>query len=107
MGIGKRIKSMRDSKGLTKADLARILDVSSTAVYNWEALDTRPRGGTMLSLCRVLGTTEDWLVKGEAPPPVRAPSNKTADVILNEAKEALASIVGVNPDRIKVRFEVE
>lgn len=106
MGSGSRIQEAREARGLTKADLARLLGVSSTAVYNWESLDMRPRGQTLTNLCRTLGTSEEWILQGVMSPSRVDPPRKANDII-NDAREALSQSLGVPTDRIKLRLELD
>ena len=105
-GMGKRIMDLRLARGFTRADLARLVNVTQPAVYNWEETDTRPRSVAMATLCRALGTTEDYLLTGRQGAASAAVPVKTVEQILDDAKQALATILTLPAARVKVRFEV-
>lgn len=50
MSIGKNIKSLRESKGLTQDELGKIIGVSGKTVSSWELETKTPRMGTMQRL---------------------------------------------------------
>lgn len=43
MSFGEKIKKLRESKGLTQVELAKMIGTSSKTVSNYEAKDLRPR----------------------------------------------------------------
>lgn len=105
MSTGQRIRALREGRGLSRAELARAVEVSQTAVYNWEELNMRPRGHTMPALCRILGTSEEFLLSGTNVAAVAA--TRSPEQILREAREALAQVLGLPADRIRLRLEIE
>ncbi len=50
------IKTLREAKGLTQAQVAKEVGVSQQAVVQWEAGDTAPRGKNLIKAAEVLGT---------------------------------------------------
>ena len=56
------LAALRKRKGLTQAELAVAIGVSTSAVGNWEAGLRRPRYETLLRLASVLGVTIDDLL---------------------------------------------
>ena len=56
------LAALRKQKGLTQAELAAAIGVSTSAVGNWEAGLRRPRYESLLRLARVLGVTIDDLL---------------------------------------------
>ena len=56
------IAALRKKRGLTQAELAAAVGVSTSAVGNWEAGLRRPRYETLLRLASVLGVTIDDLL---------------------------------------------
>ena len=109
-GMGKRIQALREERGFSRAELARLTGMSQPAVYNWEEKDMRPRGGAMTNLCNVLGTSEEYLRTGAEPDlsnnPVPFPPH-TVESVLADAKAALAQILGLDENKLRLRFEVE
>ena len=56
------LAALRKKKGLTQAELAAAVGVSTSAVGNWEAGLRRPRYDTLLRLASVLDVTIDDLL---------------------------------------------
>jgi transcriptional regulator with XRE-family HTH domain len=104
-GMGQRVSELRQARGFTRAELARLVDVSQPAVYNWEETDTRPRQAAMTTLCRVLGTTEEYLLTGRQAPAATAPV-RTVEQILADATREIAAVLAMPTNRVQVRFEV-
>lgn len=50
-----RIRELREGRGLTMAELARLLAVSESTVYRWEAGDSVPQKHIRTKLARRLG----------------------------------------------------
>jgi transcriptional regulator with XRE-family HTH domain len=64
--FGGRVKLTREERGLTASDLARLTDVTPTAVWNWENRNRTPQSKTLTSLAQVLGVSKEWLLTGGA-----------------------------------------
>lgn len=60
--FGLRIKRLREQKGLTQADLASRIDVSSQTVSGYENNIQTPSLETAVEICRVLNTSLDSLM---------------------------------------------
>lgn len=52
--IGKRIKELRDERGLTQTELADLLGVSQKTISSWEVDRTEPKMGMIEKVCAVL-----------------------------------------------------
>jgi transcriptional regulator with XRE-family HTH domain len=102
--IGTRIKRKRTEKGLTKAELARSLGVTDTAVWNWEENGRRPRHGVLSSMANVLEVSTEWLVSGK-PAQVKTQAETTVAQIIENAKTEISKIAGLPADRVKVHVE--
>lgn len=55
--IGKRIKKLRKEKGYTLRKLAKMTNVTATAISNYECGIRIPRDSTKIFLAQALGTT--------------------------------------------------
>ena len=66
MGIGERIKYLRDLHDLTQSELGRIAGVSDKAVSTWENGSAEPRMGAVQKLSDHFGVSKSWLI-GESP----------------------------------------
>lgn len=60
---GKVIRLARMRRGLTQAQLARLLNVKQGTVGAWEIGYSFPRPNSMVKLCEVLHITVDELLK--------------------------------------------
>lgn len=61
MGIGKRIKEARISKGLTQEELARELGITKGAVANYENETSHPKEPVLYALIDTLGVDPNYL----------------------------------------------
>lgn len=106
--MGDRIRDVREERGFSASDLARLTGVTPTAVSNWENRGRTPRAGAMASICKVLGVSESYIVSGKGAlsvskvTPVQV--EKQIDSQLEIAGAAIAGILGVGADRLRVRF---
>lgn len=60
--LGKNIRKARQAADLTQEGLAGRLNVSESAVSQWESGKTSPDLGILPELCAVLGVSADWLL---------------------------------------------
>ena len=65
MKIGSIIKKQRQARDLTQEQLAEYLNVSVSAVSQWESGKTKPLRKIRKLLAQVLGCTVDELLKEE------------------------------------------
>lgn len=65
MNIGNEIKTRRNELGLTQEELAKKLNVSRTAVSNWEQQRNYPDIELLVSLSDELGISLDKLLRGD------------------------------------------
>src|SRR6185312_440741 len=65
--IGERIRTARARKGLTRAQLGFLLNVSESAVQQWESGYARPTSDKLSELSRWLGEPIEWLLRGGEP----------------------------------------
>lgn len=52
--VGERIRKLREKKGMTQTELAKILGVSRQAVNNYETGDAKPGDVSKVKMCQVL-----------------------------------------------------
>lgn len=60
--IGQRIKERRDAADLSQKNLADLIDVSPSAVNQYEKGEKVPSTETLLKLAKALGVTTDYLL---------------------------------------------
>jgi transcriptional regulator with XRE-family HTH domain len=104
--ISERIKTTREARGITASELARLVGVTPTAVWNWEKNSITPRRPALEAVAKVLGVSTAFLVYGvEAE--VAAPPQEMASVasILDDARARLAKATGLAIDRIKLNLQ--
>jgi len=65
MALGERIKTCRQSAGLSQEKLAELVGVSRQAVTKWEAGLSAPSTENLFRLAEILGTTVDFLLTEE------------------------------------------
>ena len=65
MGIGERIRTLREKKGLSQTELARLIGVRPQSVQQWEAGKTEPRSGRLEALAEALDTYLAYLRFGD------------------------------------------
>lgn len=63
--IGDRIKLKRCENGLSKTGLADEMHVTRRMIYSWEEDTTSLRIDDLLSLCKVLNTSIDYIILGD------------------------------------------
>lgn len=102
--ISDRIRESREARGLSASGLARLVNVTPTAVWNWEKNGITPRSDALALIARTLGVTAEYLLRGE--PRDSADRQESVPDILAQAESLIAASIGVNADRVKVRFEV-
>jgi transcriptional regulator with XRE-family HTH domain len=102
--LGRRIRDTRQKRGMSQADLAKRLDVSSTAVWNWEANGVQPRPTMLAAIARALDVSEGFLLTGQEEEPSQV---RTTAEIIEAAKEEIAAINGVGIDRVHISWSIE
>jgi transcriptional regulator with XRE-family HTH domain len=65
--VGTRIRALRLARGLTQDQLATSLDVSRSAVAQWETDRAGQLRGNIMRIAASLGTTVEFLLQGELP----------------------------------------
>jgi transcriptional regulator with XRE-family HTH domain len=117
-GVGKRIRECRTAKGITVANLSKLLGVSTTAVWNWESKDRSPRPQILSKVAETLEVPESYLAVGDpqksAPAVARHPPHsevtESAGVdsvakLVEETKAKISAMTGFDVSRIKLRLE--
>lgn len=92
-GFGKRVKETREARSMSAAALARLVNVSSTAVWNWEQNFTTPRSETLGNVASVLGVTRQWLLTGaDGAKPSKVPESAAIDLSTFSLEDLMAAI---------------
>lgn len=95
---------------MTASDLAHVLSVTPTAVWNWEKQGVHPRPRALDALAKALGVTTAYLLTGVGHPSPSA-TETAADVTSVGAakaafKKAIAKANGVSIDHVVVEFRI-
>ena len=62
--MGERIAKLRQSAGMSQAELARRINISSSALGMYEQGRRDPPGDILIALAKELGVTTDYLLTG-------------------------------------------
>ncbi|PCS23015.1 XRE family transcriptional regulator [Candidatus Enterovibrio escicola] len=66
MSIAERIKEIREQKlNLSKKELAGLLNISQTAVNQWEKGVNLPAQKNLIKLSKIAGVSYEWLIQGQ------------------------------------------
>ncbi len=65
MALGERIKTCRQSSGMSQEKLAELVGVSRQAVTKWESDQSAPSTENLFRLAEIFGTTVDFLLSSE------------------------------------------
>ncbi|WP_338826312.1 HTH-type transcriptional regulator ImmR [Moorella thermoacetica] len=64
MGLGGRLRKARENKGLTQAQLGKLLNVSDATINRYEREQRKPDPEMLRKLAGVLDVSVDYLVNG-------------------------------------------
>lgn len=98
--IGDRIQKAREKRGFSASELARLVRVTPTAVWNWEKNGVQPRPEAQSALAKVLGVTTEYLITGEDEG--RDDETQTPAVILENARIEIARLTGFALDSVNI-----
>lgn len=84
--IGKKIKKLRKTSGITQADLARELGITRSSVNAWEMGVSLPSTIYVIELARIFKVSTDYLLDVE--------------------REAVLDISGLDDDSIRILTEM-
>ncbi|AIK17774.1 XRE family transcriptional regulator [Glaesserella parasuis] len=72
--IGNRIREQREKLGLSRNEMADRLDVSLSALQNWEMNEREPQASMIIKIAEFLGVAPNYLLTGEQSQPQEAKS---------------------------------
>lgn len=116
---GERIAAARERKGWNASELARRMDVTPTAVWNWEKMEVLPRSATLRQLAHVLGVSEGYLLgdnditttnsaRAQNGSEVSSATNsRSVAEIISDAKRDIARATSVPIERIRLNVEFD
>lgn len=100
------IRSRRKAQNLGVPDLASAVGVSETAVWRWDAGQSKPKAAHHERLAAKLGVTKRELVEGLELAARLRDEPDTAAEVLSRARERLAEINGVEPCEIILEMRI-
>ena len=65
MSFSKRLKATRATKGLSQAQLGRIIGVRKATVCVWESGSSKPSGENLIACAIALNSNIYWLMHGK------------------------------------------
>lgn len=65
VGFGKRLREMREKKGLTQAELAKIASLGESTISFYESGKREPNYEVLVALADILDTTPNYLITGK------------------------------------------
>ncbi len=86
--IGKRLKEVRKTKGLTQADVAELVGVSVSSIKKWELDLIDPNSDKLIALALALNVSTDYLFGVDTAPDL---------VVTEDTKKLLAIIDSLPP----------
>lgn len=99
--FGNFVYQLREKKGLTQAELARLLGVTPAAVSKWENGSSKPRVEVLFQLADILEVRPEELIEGRYLP--KESLNPESVKQLNERYEYLRRVEGHDTFGIKLR----
>lgn len=94
-GIGIRLKTARETRGLSQSDLHNKTGLSRTVLINYEAGRHKPGARELRLLCDALEVSPNHLIYGTEEPHSR--NSGLADTVLNMGEGAIALAVFLGP----------
>ena len=90
--LSERLKTLRKRDGITQTEFAKIFNVSSGTIGNWETGAREPDYQTLLRIAEYFGVTTDYLLGNEeTEKPLVTPAVTTDDEELIDILEELRS----------------
>jgi transcriptional regulator with XRE-family HTH domain len=106
-GIGKRIQQARQAKNMSASRLAREVDVSSTAVWNWEQNEIAPRAPLLAKIAVCLGVSEEFLRTGKEDQALNANLKpQSVAEMLEKTRTQIAQATGFPLEQVKLHLEL-
>ena len=68
--IGERIKALRESSGMSQAELARKLSISRSSVNAWESGLSAPTAVYIIELAKLFHSTTDYILDLDRSPQI-------------------------------------
>lgn len=100
--LGKRLKELRESKGITQQELAKIMNLSQQTIGHYEVGRAKPDADTLNHLADYFGTTVDYLLGRTN---IRNPADEITEAVKDDPELAdFWNILGERED-LKLLFK--
>lgn len=103
--FGKKLTLLREEKGWTRSILARRLNVSPTAVFNWEEEGTIPRSETRAKLARLFNVNDDMTPRSQGESSGTSIGSEL-QLVLKEAEVRCAELLKITPDDLSISLRI-
>lgn len=87
MIFSERVEKLLKEKGKTKAEVAKIAEITTQTFYDWKKKGAVPSADTAVKLAQILGTTVEYLITGVEPPVVEKIPRDLQDIINKYAEK--------------------
>jgi transcriptional regulator with XRE-family HTH domain len=112
--VGKRIRDCREAQKISQTQLAKLLGLSSAAIWNWETQGRVPRPKTLSKVAEILHVSEEYLVEGTGSPQRASKKPQTETVVSEESvaselekiRAKIARLMGFELSRIRLEVTV-
>lgn len=92
--VGEKIRELRKKSGFTQSELAKKLGVSPSTVGMYEQGRREPDNKILLCLCKIFGTTTDYLL-GKSDKSYMENCNREVSDVIDEFTQLLSSQQGL------------
>ncbi|RWD33483.1 helix-turn-helix domain-containing protein [Mesorhizobium sp.] len=106
-----RLAGAMSVKQVSASEVARLVNVTPTAVWNWRNNNSVPRPQVLSAIAKALDVSEEYLLSGSGPhhDDVSSPSEpatRSVAEILDDVRIEIARLTGFPPDRVKLHLEL-
>jgi transcriptional regulator with XRE-family HTH domain len=110
--FGTRLRHLRQERGISLIDLARLVNVSRPAVWRWETRKARPRQRMLEALAAALGVSEQELLYGKKPAVLDARESALAardasslSDLISDCRGQIAELAGTSIDKVSITVD--
>lgn len=97
--FGERLREKRLERRLTQDDIAKQIGIKRSAVSQWEADETQPKGKNLTALCKILTCDAEWLQTGRKPKKEDIMAGLSSDAVI--AIKRIAELDKAKDDRVR------
>ncbi|WP_352671894.1 helix-turn-helix domain-containing protein [Mesorhizobium australicum] len=104
-----RLADAMNAKQFSASEVARLVNVTPTAVWNWRNGNSVPRPQALSAVATALDVSEEYLLSGPGPQSEGVPSGsatKSIAEMLDDVRIEISRATGFPPDRVKLHLEL-